>query len=164
MRRFIPRGSKGQALIEYALGIVFVAFAATAGSLLFGPSIKTWIANDYESSWPEVRFAGLSVVVNPTDRPAFTPTSTSEYPPTSTTEPTATSEATATTEPTVTPTATLMPEPTFTSTPEPTLTVPTATSTPEMTYQEWCLSMGYTWRPWLQVCTIGWAVVTPPAP
>jgi hypothetical protein len=55
----------------------------------------------------------------------------------------------------------------------PTITfAPTATHTPgvtqqpsataTLTYQQWCLSMGYTWRTFTQVCKNGTVIVTPP--
>ena len=158
MRRFTLGGTSGQAIVEYALGIVLVAFLTISGTLMFGPAIKAHMA-DYDTSYPEVRWGGLALVINPTDRPAFTPTSTSAIPPTWTSEPTVTDE------PTITPTPSSTLAPTLTSTPEPTSeATATPTSTPAMSYEEWCDSMGYTWRPWLEVCTYGWVVVTPPPP
>ncbi len=160
MRRFILGGTKGQALVEYALGIVLVAFAGVTGTMLFGPSVKAHIARDYQTTWPEVRFAGLNVVVNPTDRATHAPTSTSMYPPTSTQPPTSTIQPTATLPPTMTATATSTTAPTFTSTP--TFTpFPTATFTATPTYREWCIAMGYNWKPLLGQCKFGGVVMTP---
>ena len=151
MRRFISGGTRGQAIVEYALGIVLVGFITISGTMLFGPGIKAHMA-DYETSWPNVRWAGLSLVINPTQ---WHPTATGGTPATPTTVPSATPTVTLTPTATTPPTATSTLEPTATSTP---------TATPTLTYQQWCLSMGYTWRSFLQVCTIGWTVVTPPAP
>ena len=161
MRRFILGGTRGQALVEYALGIVLVAFAGVTGTMLFGPSIKAHIAADYQTTWPEVRFAGLNVVVNPTDRATHVATSTSLFTATATIPPTSTQPPTMTTAPTLTLTPTATTAPTFTSTP--TFTpFPTLTFTATPTYREWCIAMGYNWKPLTGLCKFGGVVMTPP--
>jgi len=165
-------------MVEYGLVLVMTVFVGAAAEIAWGPSIHHQFSS-IRTEMPPFMMGGIVIEsFNPTAFPSITPTATVIIPPsftpTMTGLPTSTQAPTLTTAPTMTlaPTMTTAPTntayiwPTFTSaptatkTPGPTSVPPTATAT--LTYQQWCLSKGYNWRPLTQVCRNGLVIVTPP--
>ncbi len=118
---------KKQALVAFAIIIVFAAFYVNAGNA----SIQTSFT--LQSTGVVQLTSSQTPTATPTPTPTATPTPTPTATPTPT--PTATPTPTPTATPTPTPTATPTPTPTATPTPTPTATpTPTPTATPTGTY------------------------------
>jgi hypothetical protein len=176
MTPIASKRNRGQALVEFALAVVLVGFVGAAGTMLFGPGIRSLFLQVNPGG--EINIGGIPVIINPTGQPMWNPTATAMYSPTvppintptmtpifsptvvPSNTPTMTPIFSPTPAPTQTRTPTVTPAPTNTPAPSPTRT---PTAVPTLTYKQWCLAQGtgYSWN-WLTgKCMHNGHVVTP---